>query len=408
MSMDTKGPDLAGWTRALRRSALQDLLVATARPDVISLALGLPAADLFPTAALGAALGRVLQDDPRALQYGPSSPELRAWVAGLMERRGVACGPEQVFLTAGAQQGMSLLARLLLEPGSTVMLEDHCYTGFQQAVAPFTPRLVTVPTRLDTGIDVDAVERALQSGARPALLYAMADGHNPMGVSLPPAARARLVSLARLHGVPILEDDAYGWLTYDDQDLPALRAFDPEWVFYLGSFSKTLAPALRTGWVVVPERFIGPLASLKEASDIDTATLGQRAVAAFVATGAFEDHLVRLRAEYARRRDALLSALEQTFGSQARWSRPRAGFFTWIELPGEIDAMELFETALTRERVAFVPGAAFTAGDAPPARSSLRLNFSFSPPEILREGVARIARALEASRPPRAFRVPHA
>src|SRR5262249_35686790 len=182
---------------------------------------------------------------------------------------------------------------------------------------------------------------------------------------------------------------------------------DPEWVIYLGSFSKTLAPALRTGWVIVPERFLGPLASLKEASDIDTATLGQRAVAAFVASGAFEDHLERLRAEYRRRRDTLLSALERAFGSEARWSRPRAGFFTWVELPGEIDALELFETALERERVAFVPGAAFAAGSAAPARSSLRLNFSFSPPEILQEGVARIARAFAALRGRRTTTVPH-
>jgi 2-aminoadipate transaminase len=407
MTEDTKGPELAAWTRAFRRSALQDLLVATARNDVISLALGLPSADLFPTQAIGAVIARLLQGDPRALQYGPPSSELRAFVAKLMGRRGVACEPEQVFLTTGAQQGMSLLARLLLEPGSTVMLEEHCYTGFQQVLAPHAPRLVTVPTDLETGIDVDAVERALQSGTRPALLYAMSDGHNPVGASMPAAARKRLAALAQSFRLPILEDDAYGWLTYDDQNLPALRSFDPEWVFYLGSFSKTLAPALRTGWIIVPERFIGPLSSLKESSDIDTATLGQRAVAAFVASGAFEDHLGRLRAEYARRRDVMMVSLERAFGSEARWSRPRAGFFTWVELPESVDAVRLFESALERERVAFVPGAAFTAGDAAPARSSLRLNFSFSPPEILQEGVARIARAFEALRRPRTM-VPHA
>ncbi len=405
---DTMGPEMAAWTRALRRSALQDLLVATARPDVLSLALGLPSADLFPTAGLGAAIAGVLQGDPRALQYGPPSGELRAFVARLMQRRGVACEPEQVFLTAGAQQGMSLLARLLLDPGAWVMLEEHCYTGFQQVLAPHAPRLITIPTRLESGIDVEAVEQALQSRTRPAFLYAMADGHNPMGVSLPAAARRRLVDLARAHRMPILEDDAYGLLSYDDQELPALRAFDPEWVFHLGSFSKTLAPALRTGWVVVPERFIGPLASLKESSDIDTATLGQRAVAAFVASGAFEGHLMRLRAEYARRRDALLAALERSFPKEARWSLPRAGFFTWVELPGEVDALRLFEAALKHERVAFVPGAAFAAGEAVPARSALRLNFSFSSPEVLREGVERIARALEALRRPRAaVTVPH-
>jgi len=393
------GPSLAGWTLGLRRSALQDALVATARPDILSLALGLPAADLFPTGALGESIGRVLRGDPRALQYGPSSAELRAFVARLMARRGVACEPEQIFLTAGAQQGMSLLARLLLDPGATILLEESCYTGFQQATAPHEPHIVTVPTSAATGIDVDAVERALAGGLRPALLYAMSDGHNPTGASLPGAARRRLVDLAREHHMPILEDDAYGMLTYDREDLPALRSFDPDWVLYLGSFSKTLAPGLRTGWVVVPERFIGPLASLKEASDIDTATLGQRAVAAFVASGGFDEHLDRLRAEYARRRDAMLAALGRFFPSEARWSHPRAGFFTWVDLPRGVDAWALFEAALQREKVAFLPGAAFAAGDAAPATSSLRLSFSYCPPEVLQEGVARIARALDSLRP---------
>jgi len=396
MTAPAAGPSLAAWTRAIRRSALQDLLVATASEDVISLALGLPAADLFPGAALGAAVTRLLDRDPRALQYGPPSSELRDFVVALMRRRGVACAREQVFLTAGAQQGMSLLARLLLEPGSTVMLEDHCYTGFQQVLAPHAVRLVAMPTRLETGLDVGAVERALQAGVRPALLYAMADGHNPLGASMPVEERKRLVGLARSYGVPILEDDAYGMMSYDGEEPPALRAFDADWVFHVGSFSKTLAPALRTGWIVAPERFLGPLASLKESSDIDTATLGQRAVAAFVASGAFEEHVARLRTEYARRRNAMFAALQRCFGTGARWSHPRSGFFIWVELPEGVDAGRLFEVALERERVAFVPGVAFAVEGAVPARSALRLNFSFPPPEAIEEGVARIARALEA------------
>jgi 2-aminoadipate transaminase len=236
----------------------------------------------------------------------------------------------------------------------------------------------------------------LASGARPALLYAIPDGHNPLGVSMPVESRRRLTGLAREHGVPIIEDDAYGLLVYDAEDRPALRAFDPDWVFHVGSFSKTLAPALRTGWVVVPERFVGPLAALKESSDIDTATIGQRAVASFVASEDFDGHLARLRTEYAQRRDTLLSALERAFKGRARWSHPRAGFFTWVELEGGIDAERLLEVALERERVAFVPGAAFAAPGAAPARSALRLNFSYNPPEVLEDSVRRLARALDA------------
>lgn len=397
-----KGPPLASWTRSLKRSALQDLLVATAAPDVISFALGLPSADLFPAGGLGESISRILALDPRALQYGPPSSELRAFVAQLMRRRGVACEPEQVFLTAGAQQGMSLLARLLLETGAPVVLESCSYTGFYQAIAPAQARHVPVPTSPTEGIDVEAVAHALEATPRPALIYAMSDGHNPTGVSMARAGRERLVALARDAQIPILEDDAYGMIAYDEEDPPALRALDADWVFYLGSFSKTLAPALRTGWIVAPERFMGPLASLKESSDIDTGTLGQRAAAAFVASGAFDAHLAKLRAEYALRRDTMLAAIARAFPAGSRWTIPRAGFFTWVDLDGR-DTTRLFETALARERVAFLPGAAFAAEGAEPARSALRLNFSFPTPETIEEGIARLARAiasLDADAPP--------
>ncbi|MBI3447569.1 MAG: PLP-dependent aminotransferase family protein [Acidobacteria bacterium] len=387
--------DLADWTGSLKRSALQEMLVATARPGVVSFALGLPAADHFPTRGLQEAIGATLAADPRALQYGPPSSDLRSFAAALMRRRGVTCSPEQVFLTAGAQQGMALLTRLLVNPGDPVLLEDHGYTGFHQAIAPLRPRLVTVPWSPQEGIDVGAIERALSSGPKPALVYAMSDGHNPSGASMPVASRQRLAALAREHGVPIVEDDAYGMLSYDGKDLPALRAFEPDWVLYLGSFSKTLAPALRTGWIVAPEKLIGPLASLKEASDIDTATLGQRAIAAFVAAGGFDAHLDALRGEYARRRDAMLGAMATTFPRGTRWSVPRAGFFVWAEMPHSIDATELLGISLEREQVAFLPGPAFAAGDARPAVSSMRLSFSALTPDAIVEGMARLRRSIE-------------
>jgi 2-aminoadipate transaminase len=392
------GPAMASWTAALRRSAMEDMLDASALPDIIPLALGLPAPEMFPAAALGESIASRLRTDARALQYGPPASELRSFVAALMRRRGVACRPEQVFLTAGAQQGMSLLARLLIDPGDTAMMEEHGYTGFQQALAAAGARMATVPSRLDTGIDLDALERAFARGPRPKLLYAMADGHNPLGISMPLGARRRLAALARACRVPIIEDDAYGMLSYDDEPLPALRSFDEDWVFYLGSFSKTLAPALRTGWIVAPEAFMSPLGSLKESSDINTATLGQRVVASFVASGRFDDHLAGLRAEYARRRDAMLIAVARAFPAGTRWTQPRAGFFTWVELPGAVDTGRLFHAALEQEKVAFLPGPAFAAEGATPARSALRLSFSYCRPDAIADGVGRIGRTLEAAR----------
>src|SRR5215207_2792509 len=256
------------------------MLVASARPGVLSFALGLPAAELFPAAEYSEALAHVLASDPRALQYGPPFRPLKQHVLRLMADRGVNCREEQVFLTAGAQQGVNLLAHLLVEPGSTVIVEEMAYTGCQQVLQVTQADVLTVPTDFKTGIDVDAVERLLEGGAQPALIYVVPDGHNPLSVSMSLEKRMRLVELARAYSVPIVEDDAYGFLYYDSPT-PPLRALDDEWVLYVGTFSKIMAPALRTGWVVVPEALTSHLAILKEATDIDTAPLNQRAISAY-------------------------------------------------------------------------------------------------------------------------------
>ena len=388
---------LASWTRALRPSAIQDALKMTSRPGLLSLGLGLPAAELFPREAMAEVSARVLASESRALQYAPALPALRAQVVRLMERRGVRCSESQVFLTTGAQQGMSLLARLLLEPGRSVVVEDRAYSGFLQVLEPFQVRKLPVRTDPQAGLDVEALAALLESGERPALLYALSDGHNPLSVSMNLATRRRLVELARHHRVPIIEDDAYGLLRYEPEPLPALRALEPDWVFYVGSFSKVLAPGLRQGWVVVPESLIAPLSALKEASDIDTTTLSQRLVLGFLEGGYLEGHLERLLVEYRTRRDALLAALEAHFPAQARWTRPSGGMFVWVELPPEVDTLALLVRAVEEEQVAFIPGAAFEVQGGRPASHCLRLNFSHCPPEQLHEAVARLARVLRRS-----------
>jgi 2-aminoadipate transaminase len=388
---------LAAWARRSGTSALQTMLSAGTGPDTLSLALGLPAPELFPAAEYGRAAAAVLEEDPRALQYSPPHAPLQAHIAALMAQRGVTCAPGQVFLTAGAQQGLSLLSRLLLEPGGEVIAETLCYTGFQQAVEPFAPRLLTVPSDPETGMDVDAVESLLAGGARPAFIYTVPDGHNPLALSMPVAHRARLVELARTYGVPIVEDDPYGFLAYDGPPAHPLRALDDEWVFYVGSFSKVLAPALRLGWMVVPERLIPLLAIAKESSDINTATLSQRAAARYLEGGHLPAHLSMLHREYRLRRDALIAALEAHFPPGTRWRRPSAGVFVWVELPAGVDAGEVLRVAMERERVAFVPGHAFAADGSRTGSNCMRLNFSHSTPEKLEEAVVRLARALETA-----------
>lgn len=385
--------ELAGWARGLKPSALQQMLVATARPGIISFALGMPAVELFPTEAIADAAERVLSMNAGALQYSPPIQSLKQHVRELMKRRGVDCREEQIFLTAGAQQGMSLLSRLLLEPGGSVITEELIYSGFQQVLDPFQPQVLTVSTDAETGMDVDAVAQYLNDGARPSFIYSITDGHNPLSVRLSLSKRKRLVELAEQYHVPIVEDDAYGFLCYEDP-LPPLRALSDVSVFYVGSFSKILAPALRVGWLVVPEELILPLSVIKESTDIDAAPFSQRIVNAYLDTGELPAQIDMLRTQYGLRRDTMLRVLAENFPDAARWTRPDCGFFVWVELPSTVDVDELFRKAIEEEHVAFIPGHAFSVNNK--RSSTLRLNFSHPTTAQIEEGIPRLARVLKS------------
>jgi 2-aminoadipate transaminase len=382
--------------QGIKRSALQDMLVEASRPGILSFALGLPAAELFPTAAYAQAIAQSLSTDQRAMQYGPPFRPLKEHIVRLMALRGVECTAEQVFLTAGAQQGISLLARLLLKPGKQAMVEEMTYTGFQQVLESYQPEVLTVPTNIETGIEVDNVEALLDGGARPAFIYTITDGHNPLAVSMSRVKREHLVELAKHYRIPIIEDDPYGFLYYQDTPIPPLRAFNDQWVFYVGSFSKILAPALRVGWIIAPEDLIPGLSNIKEASDIDTANLNQRAISSYIDAGHLKTHLPMLRREYRARRDAMLSALDQHFPRTSRWHEPISGVFVWVELPKEIDTSEVLRVALETERIAFIPGQAFCVNKGCQASHCMRLNFSNSSMESIEEGIARLARVLRS------------
>lgn len=374
--------------------ALRAMLDLAERPGIVSLALGLPDAALFPAAALARASQRVLATDPGSLQLRLPWAPLKRQVVALMAERGVACREEQVFLTAGAQQGLSLLTRLFCEPESPVLLEEVSYTGLHQMLRPFPARPVTVPTTLDGGMDVEAVGAALARGLRPAFIYAMPVAHNPLGVDLAAEARTGLVELARRYEVPVVEDDPYGFLWYDEAPVPPLRALDGDWVIYIGTFSKILAPALRVGWVVAPEALAGKLSHLKDMSDIDCGTFAQRVVSELVATGDLGRHVPRLRRAYRARRDALLAALARCLPEGTRWSRPSAGMFVWVELPGSLDTTDLLRHAVEHEGVAFVPGSAFTL-DGRTGGHALRLNFTNQGVAEIEDAVERLGRAVQ-------------
>jgi 2-aminoadipate transaminase len=387
---------LAGWLAGRSRSMLREMVALAARPGVLSLAGGLPDPALFPCAEYAAAVRDVLEQDSRALQYQPAFEPLKAHIVELMAQRGVVCGPESVFVVTGAQQGLDLCVRALVEPGEPVVHENLTYPGMQQALAAVAPRVVTVTSDRHSGFDVDELAAHLARGLRPRLIYVMPDAHNPLGVSLSQEKRHALVDLARRYEVPIVEDDPYGLLCFDAGGfLPPLRALDGDWVLYTGSFSKILAPGLRLGWLVIPPQLVSRFTIVKEAADLECSALTQRAVARYLASGALPAHLALLRATYRERRDALLASLERHFTKGATWTEPRGGMFVWVDLDSSVDALALLRRAIDELGVAFVPGVAFATpvrGVATSAGAhSMRLSFATLQPAQIEDAVARLA-----------------
>lgn len=386
---------LAHWVNHVQRSMLRQMIAVVSRPGILSFAGGLPDPALFPRQEYAAALAQVLAEDPLALQYRPPYSPLKEAIVDLMAQRGVTCSPEQVFLTTGAQQALDVLTRLFVNSGETVALESAIYTGMQQALGPFQPRLLALPTDLESGLEVDYLAEALADGGRPALLYSVPDGHNPLGVSLSLERRYQLVALAREYGFPIIEDDPYGFLTYTgDGDLPPLRALEDVYVFYVGSFSKIMAPALRLGWMVAPANLTPKLTVIKEAGDLESSALTQRAVAAYLQAGHLPGQLARLRAVYGERRAAMLAALARYFPDSAEYSTPTAGMFIWVSLARGVDTMRLLDMALEQEQIAFIPGQAF-ALQPDTARHCLRLNFTNCTVAQIEDGIARLGRLIK-------------
>ncbi len=385
---------VAQWVRNIGVSPLQRALAVASDPTVLSLSLGLPDPDLFPTAAFAECCARVLATNPTALQYTLPAEKLKAQICRHMATRGVQCFPENVFLTVGAQQGLSLLARLLLDNGAMVLEEELSYTAFQQAIEPYSPHIVSIPSSAPAGIDLDALERAMARHPRPAFLYIMADGHNPLAVSISPEKRRRLAHMAREFQVPIIEDDPYGFLSFDGPAQPPIRAFESDWVYYVGSFSKLLAPSLRVGWLIIPASLARPLSVIKEGSDINMSTFSQWIVADYLESGRLPAHIEMLRAEYGARRSAMASALEAAFPCYARWYMPTCGVFFWVDFDANLDTTELLSAAIERERVAFVPSEAFSRGKR---SNGMRLNFSRCRSKEITEAVTRIGRILPAA-----------
>ncbi len=376
----------------IQRSVTRDLIALASRPDFISFAGGLPAADYLPLAEIAACLDRVLtRDGPRALQYGPPYQPLREWIAAYMRRRGVACSVEQVFITNGAQQALEILARLLLDPGQPAVLEALTFTGIIQVARAHGAVVRTVPLDLASGVDPAALS-ATDAPAR--LGVVIPDFHNPVGASLTLDKRQRLAeAAARAHvHVPLIEDDPYSLLRDTGQTLPPIKAFDEAGlVLYIGSFSKIIAPAMRLGWIVAPAAVQPKLTVLRESLDLESSQLLQRLVTEFVDRGCLEPHLAALNAANRARRAALCAALERELGGAATWRAPEGGIFLWVTLPEAYDAAALLRAAF-EQKVAYIPGVHFSPDGC--RANTLRLNYSNSTPERIDEGVRRLGVAV--------------
>jgi 2-aminoadipate transaminase len=382
------------WTLARRAerlnpSTIREILKITERPGIISLAGGLPSADSFPVAALAEATARVLRDMPReALQYAASEGfgPLREWVAGSLQAQGMAVDAGQVLITTGSQQGLDLVGKVLIDPGSRVAVESPTYLGALQAFAPYEPEFVALAGD-DEGPTPDALGAA--RGAR--FVYLLPNFQNPSGRCIGAARRQALVGRAAEIGLPIVEDNSYGDLWFDAPPPAPLATQAGDGAIYLGSFSKVLAPGLRLGYVVAPKALYPKLLQAKQAADLHTPGFNQRIVHEVIKDGFLARHVPTVQARYKAQRDAMRAALEHHLPTGCRWAVPAGGMFFWVELPAGLDATALLPLAV-EAGVAYVPGAAFYC--RAPRHDTLRLSFVTVTPALIEQGVAALAGVL--------------
>tara|TARA_R110002096_G_scaffold23040_2_gene73614 strand:- start:167 stop:1387 length:1221 start_codon:yes stop_codon:yes gene_type:complete len=398
-------------TRATRMKAseIRELLKLLDQPDIISFAGGIPDPDLFPKAAFQDAFAEALNGPMAAqgLQYSTSEGHkpLRVWIAAQMQAIGIPATPDNILITSGSQQALDYLGKLFLSPGDTALVGWPTYLGALGAFNAYEPRYDKLdPLSNRSGADYTAA--AKDAGGAAKFAYLSVDFANPTGATVSRAARERVIDLAEEMEIAVIEDAAYQSLRFDGDPIPPILALEAARkggdleacrTIYCGSFSKTLSPGLRVGWVCAAMPVISQLVLMKQAADLHSATLNQIAISS-VAEQHFESHIDTIRSAYRARRDAMLAALEAHMPKGVSWTKPEGGMFIWVTLPDTLDGAELLKQSLESERVAFVPGHAFFADGS--GRNTLRLSYSTSTEDKIAEGIERlgqlISRALNA------------
>jgi len=380
-------------TKNMRSSIIRELLKITQQPGVISFAGGLPAPEMFPVREFREACDFVLTEVPdRALQYGPTQgfSGLLDYLAAQGQKYGVPTLAENILVTNGSQQALDLIGRVFIDPGDKILTECPTYLGAIQAWRVYGPEFVTVPID-EKGMDVDAAAKILEQHDIK-FIYVLPNFHNPGGTTMSLERREKLVRLAAEHNAFIVEDDPYGELRFEGEDIPPIVSMHKENVIYLSTFSKTLAPGLRLGWISGPSDIIGRLGQAKQGADLHTGTFVQYVAYDICERGLLRSHVRKIRAEYRKRRDVMLEAMDEFFPEGVTWTRPEGGLFLWVQLPEGTDTEKLFRIALD-EKVAFVPGYVFYPNGG--GKNTMRLNFSCMAPPHIREGIERLGRAIK-------------
>jgi DNA-binding transcriptional MocR family regulator len=384
-------------TAGMTASEIRALFAVASRPEVVSLAGGMPYTTALPLDAVGKLLSDLLATrGAAALQYGSGQgdPALREHICEVMALEGVIGSPDDVVVTVGSQQALDLVTRIFCDPGDVVLAEAPSYVGALGTFAAYQAEVVHVPMD-EHGLVPDALREAVaRVGARAKFLYTIPNFHNPAGTSLSDARRTEVLEICRRAGLLVLEDNPYGLLGFEGPPTPAIRARGGEDdVIYLGSFSKTFAPGLRVGWVLAPHAVREKLVLASEASVLCPPALNQMAVVEYLTTQDWQGQIEVFKDLYRERRDAMLDALTTLMPAGTTWTHPTGGFYVWTTLPEGLDAKVMQPRAITA-RVAYVPGVGFYA-DGQGGRE-LRLSYCFPEPDRIREGVRRLAGVVEA------------
>ncbi|MGA9350328.1 MAG: PLP-dependent aminotransferase family protein [Anaerolineae bacterium] len=379
-------------TQYMISSIIRDLLKLALQPDIISFAGGMPASELFLIREFEEACQYVLtHDGAQALQYGTTEgyPPLKQYLMEKMQKYGVPAEQENILIINGSQQALDLIGKIFINPGDVILTEGPTFLGALQSFRAYQSRFMTVPLDED-GIRTDKLEEALE--CHPVkFMYVLPNFHNPAGVTMTLERRLKLVELAAKYGVFIVEDDPYGELRFEGQDIVPLVVLHKENVLYLSTFSKTLSPGIRLGWIVAPSKIIAKLVQAKQGSDLHTSTFIQMVANDICQRGILRSHVRTIREVYRERRDAMLAAMERHFPPGVTWACPQGGLFLWVQLPEHVDTSEFLNVAL-QEKVAFVPGRVFYPDEG--GKNALRLTFATAGPEKIEEGIKRLGRAL--------------